>query len=96
MEPMKIGLFEIGGIILGVVELAKQFDLHGKCSLILALCLGLPLFGYAGALEAGLIPEAVAVGVTVAIVAIGRTLAIPGLYGLAKRVVRMPDSNSWG
>jgi len=86
---MAIGGFEIAVIVVGVVELAKQIGLKDKGALGLALGLGLLLFGYGSAVEAGLIAEAVVTWATVVIRAIGYTLAVPGLYDLLiKRVAR--------
>jgi len=89
---MEIGKFEIGILIVGIVEVFKLWGVNGKASLGIALGLGLLMFGYGSAVEAGLISEAVAVWATVVVRAIGCTLAIPGLYKLGKRAIRMPDS----
>ena len=84
---MNIGGFEVGVIILGVVEVAKKFGVNGKWSLGLALALGAVLFGYGSAVDAGLINEAIAVWATVVVRSVGYTLAVPGLYDLfVKRV----------
>ena len=86
---MEIGGFEIGLIVLGIVEIAKKFGINGKGSLGLALGLGLLLFGYGSAVEAGLIGELVATWVTVAVRAVGYSLAVPGLYDLfVKRIAK--------
>ena len=89
---MEIGKFEIGLLIVGVVEVFKLFGVNGKASLGLAIGLGLLLFGYGSAVEAGLIGEAVATWATVVIRAVGYTLAVPGLYKLGKRTFRVSDS----
>lgn len=92
---MEIGKFEIGLLIVGIVEVFKLWGVNGKWSLGLALGLGLVLFGYGSAVEAGLASEAVATWVTVVVRAVGYTLAIPGLYKLlVKRIARVPDSCS--
>lgn len=89
---MEIGKFEIGLLIVGIVEVFKLWGVNGKWSLGIALGLGLLMFGYGAAAEAGLISEVVATWVTVIARAIGYTLAVPGLYKLGKRATRMPDS----
>jgi len=84
---MDVGGFEIGVIILGIVELAKKFKVTGRWSLGLAIILGLLLFGYGAAVDANLVSEIVATWMTVVIRAFGYTLAVPGLYDLfVKRV----------
>ena len=45
---MEIGKFEIGLIVLGIVEIAKKFGVAGKASFGLAIALGLLLFGGIG------------------------------------------------
>jgi len=84
---MEIGGFEIGIIILGIVEIAKKFGVNGKWSLGLAIAMGLLLFGYGSAVEAGLVGEMIATWATVVVRSVGYTLAVPGLYDLfVKRI----------
>lgn len=87
---MEIGGFEIGFIVTGMVETAKKFGINDNGSFALALGLGVLLFGYGSAVEAGLISEAITVWATVGIRAIGYTFSLPGWYDIVvKRIAKV-------
>ncbi len=81
---MSIGGFEIGIILVGIVQLAKKLGLVGRAVTGLALGLGLVLFCMGQALAQNLMPPAVALWAVIVIRSIGYTLAVPGLYDLLK------------
>jgi uncharacterized membrane protein len=90
---MTIGNVEIGAIVVGVVEFLKKLNVNGKWSLVVALALGVVLFGYSAAVDAGLVSEAVNTWVTIFVRAVGGAIAIPGLYDLiVKRIAKVPSS----
>lgn len=80
----EIGGFEVVFVIMGIVQLAKQFGVTGKGSLGLALVLGLLLNGLVQALSGEMLPVEAVPWVLLAVRAVGYTLAIPGLYDLIK------------
>ena len=81
---MNIGGFEIGIIVVGIVQLVKKFGLKGNGALALAVSLGFVLFAIGQALGQSLVPAAIAIWVVIVVRSIGYTLAVPGLYDLLK------------
>ena len=90
---MSIGNIEIGAIVVGVVEFLKKLGVNGTWSMVVALVLGVALFGYSAAVDAGLVSEAVNTWVTIVVRAVGGAVAIPGLYDLiVKRIAKARPS----
>lgn len=85
MEVPGIQGFELVGIVVGMVQYIKErLNLQSGQTELLTLGIGLPLFGYWSAVQAGVIPEVVILYVNICIRALGYTLAVPGLYKVAK------------
>jgi hypothetical protein len=75
----------VAALILGIVEAAKKFGVTGNGSFALALVLGVALFGLSKAIELGLIPPEALPWIEVAVFGLGGSLAVTGLYDLAKK-----------
>lgn len=85
MDIPEVHGFELIAIVVGVVQFVKeQFGLEDKPAQAVALGIGLLVFGYWSAAQAGVVPEAVVLWASVALRALGYTLAAPGLYKLVK------------
>ena len=85
MDTPEVQGFEVAAIVVGVVQFIKeQFELGGKPAQGVALLVGLLLFGYWSAMQAGVVPEEIVVWANVVIRAIGYTLAVPGLFKIVK------------
>jgi len=77
--------FELITIVAGVVQFIKeQFGLEGKSAQQAALGVGVVVFGYWSAMQAGVIPEGVGLWANIVIRTVGYALAAPGLFKLVK------------
>lgn len=81
-----IGGIAIGGLILGLVEAAKELGIDGKWSRVLALALGFLFTALAYGLQQSLIPAVAEPYVVWAVTAIAGALAAMGYYDLGKRL----------
>jgi len=77
--------FELVAIVVGMVQFLKErFALQSGQTEWLAMGLGLTLFGYWSAMQAGVIPAVVILYAGIVIRALGYTLAVPGIYKVIK------------
>jgi len=85
MDVPEVSGFELIAIVIGVVQFIKeQLELVDKPAQRLTLGVGLVVFGYWSAAQAGVVPEAVVLWASIVIRTIGYTLAVPGLYKVVK------------
>lgn len=76
--------FEIVFVVLGLVQLSKRFGLKGNGLFIEAVVLGLFFFGLEQAIALEMLSQVVLNWLGIIISGVAKTLAIPGLYDVAK------------
>jgi len=87
-ETTVLGAVGIIPLILGIVEFAKKFGLHGKWCELLAVLLGIGFVGLMEAIAQGLVPEAALPYLGVVVAGLAGGLAAAGLYDLGKSYVQ--------
>jgi len=83
-----IGGIAIAGLIVGIVEAAKEFGVTGKGSQVLALILGVVFTGLSAAIAQELIPADVVIWVELVVTALAGGLTAMGYYNLWKRTTQ--------
>ena len=85
MEVPGIQGFELVLIVVGLVQYIKErFRLVDGAAEWLTFGIGFILFGYWSAQQAGVIPEVAILWIGIVVRALGYTLAVPGLFKVAK------------
>lgn len=92
----ELGGFEIPTLVIGITQLVKQLfsKLSDNGVIAVAIVFGLLLYGTAQVLP--LLNEQAAFAVLAVVRSIGYTLAIPGLFGVAKRELPTMVSRALG
>jgi len=88
VDVPEISGFELVAIVVGLIQFLKEkFKAEDTVAEWLTFVTGLVLFGYWSANQAGVMPEVASLWVSIVVRALGYTLAVPGLYKLAKHEI---------